>query len=138
MVLIDTFTVPAGQAANPPLTRTLELAHGIIHQVEVVYLDGPENEVNIIVRRALHQIMPTNRAGSVVGNNGTVRAILFHPLEEPPYEVQIDAWAPNASYDHEVVVRIHILPREILMPPMPQLGILDRIGRTLFGGGSNG
>ena len=135
MLFTSTFTVPAATPAAAPHTEELVVAHGIIHQVEVAFLDGPEDEVNVVVRRALRQLVPTNPEASVVGNDTTVRAILSEPIEEPPYLLHIDSWSPNSTYGHEVTVRVHILPREVLMPEIPEMGVLRRIGRTLFGGG---
>lgn len=136
MIFADTFTVSAGTARASPLTRQLELVVGIIHQVEITFLDGPENEVNVIVRRALHQIVPTNEGASIVGNNVTVRASLHQPILDAPLRVEIDAWSPDADYDHEVTVRVHMLPEEVLQPERPELSILQRLSRAILGGRS--
>ena len=134
MLFVDTFTVPAATPAASPVSRELQIAHGIIHQVEVVFLDGPENEVKVALRHGLHRVVPSQPDASVVGNAEAVRIILWEPAEEPPYLVIIEAWSPDADYPHEVTVRVSILPREILLPPLPELGLLKRIGRLLFGG----
>lgn len=136
MIFADTFNVPAGTSATSPVTRQLELVVGIIHQIEVTFLDGPENEVDVVVRRALHQIMPTNEGASIVGNNITVRASLHQPIRDVPLGVEIDAWSADADYDHEITVRVHLLPEEVLAPPREELGILRRLSRAILGGGS--
>ena len=135
MLFTDTFSVPAATLKASPVSRTLKIAPGIIHLAEVQFLDGPENEVNIVIKQALHQRVPTNTEASVVGNANTVSASLLYPVEEAPFEVQIEAWSPDAGYAHEITVRLHILPREILQPPLPELGVLKRLGKMLFGGG---
>jgi len=133
MIFTDTFTVTAGKAATAPLERTVKLPHGIIHLVEISFLDGPENEVHIALRRAgLHQFCPTD-TGSIVGNARTVSVVLREPVEEDPLEVVIEAWAPDATYDHEISVGIHVLRREVLEGAREELGILKRLSRAVLG-----
>lgn len=134
MLFVDTFTVPAGTLEASPIERELPLAHGIIHLAEVVFLDGPENEVHVALSRGIHRFAPSHPDGSIVGNAEAVPASLFEPIEESPYFVIINAWSPNADYDHEITVRINMLLREELIQTRPEAGILQRIGKLLFGG----
>ena len=134
MLFVDTFTVPAGTTAAAPVERELAVAHGIIHLAEVVFLDGPEDEVHVTLSRGLHQFAPSHPDGSVVGNAEAVPASLFEPIVEPPYFIIIRAWSPQADYDHEITVRINMLLREELLPANPERGLLQRIGKLLFGG----
>ena len=133
MLFTDTFTVAAATTKAAPVSRELAVTHGILHLVEVVFLDGPENEVLVAIERGKRQIVPTNADSAIVGNADTVAASLFQPIEESPYTLTIKAWSPSATYDHQVTVRCHILPRELLLPPTPELGILRRLGKMLFG-----
>lgn len=135
MLFVDTFTVPAGTLEASPISRELLVQHGIIHLVEVAFLDGPENEVHVILRRGIHRFVPSHPDGSIVGNAEAVPVSLFHPIEESPYFVTIEAWSPSATYDHEITVRIHILLREELQPPRPELGVIQRLGKLIFGAG---
>lgn len=134
MIFTANVTVPAGTLASAPSRTTLPLAHGIMHLVEVSFLDGPEGLVHVALARALHQVVPTNPEGSIVGNDTTVRAQLWEPAEEPPYELEIQAWSPDCTYAHLVDVRVHVLPREVLQPPVPELNILRKLGKLVFGG----
>lgn len=134
MIFSTALSVPAGTTKASPATVDLVIAHGIIHLVEVSFLDGPENEVHVILRRpGLHQIVPTNE-GSLVGNAITIQSFLQEPVEEPPYQLVVDAWSPSASYAHEIAVRVHVLPREILAPPSETLPLLKRLTRAILGG----
>lgn len=133
MLFTDTFTVTAATTKAAPVSRELPVSHGILHLVEVVFLDGPENEVLVTVGKGEHQLVPTNPDGAIVGNAEAVAARLFQEIEESPYILTIKAWSPSAAYDHQITVRAHILPREILLPPTPELGILRKLGKMLFG-----
>ena len=133
MLFATTLTVPAATTQASPATAILSLARGIIHQVDVSFLDGPENEVHVVVRRpGLHQVVPTSE-GTIVGNNVTVSATLREELLEPPYQLVVEAWSPDADYSHEIAVRAHVLPPEIFNPPQEGLGILQRMARLILG-----
>ncbi len=135
MLFATTLTVAAGTAANAPAEAELNVDRGIIHQVDIGFLDGPENEVHAALRSAgVHRIVPTN-TGDVVGNNETVTAHLHYSLEAPPYKVVLQGWSPDAAYAHEITVRVHMLPADVLQPPREELPILQRIARAIFGGG---
>ncbi|MFQ5880564.1 MAG: hypothetical protein ACE5IZ_10380 [Dehalococcoidia bacterium] len=134
MIFATTLSVPAGTAATAKVEARLAIARGIIHLVEIAFLDGPENEVHVAVRRpGLHQLVPTT-AGSIVGNNQTIPTVLHEEAFEPPWELVVEGWSPDADYVHEVAVRVHVLPQEVLAPPREELGILRRLQRTILGG----
>ncbi len=134
MLFATTLTVPAGTLQADPASADLVLARGIIHQVDISFLDGPENEVHVIVRRpGLHQLVPTSD-GDVVGNAQTVSAYLREEILEAPFHLVVDAWSPNATYAHEVAVRVHILPPEVIQPPQEGLGILQKLKSAILGG----
>ena len=135
MLFNDTFTVPAGTPESAPVSRELKVAHGIIHLVEIVFLDGPENEVHVVLRRGLHRFVPSSPDSSIVGNADAVPVSLFEPVEESPFAIIIEAWSPDADYDHEISVRVNMLLREELRPPVPELGIISRLGKLIFGAG---
>lgn len=134
MLFSTTLTVPAGTLTTAPAEAALAVQPGIIHQVDVTFLDGPENEVHVALRSSgVHQIVPTN-SGSIVGNARTVTASLRYPIEEPPHKVVLQAWSPDATYAHEVAVDVHVFPREVLEPPQEGLGILHRLKTAILGG----
>ena len=134
MLFSTTLTVPAATTQAAPASAELAIARGIIHQVDISFLDGPENEVHVIIRRpGLHQLVPTS-AGTVVGNARTVSAYLREELLEPPFKVVIDAWSPNATYAHEIAVHVHVLPPEVVSPPQEGLGILQKLKSAILGG----
>ena len=134
MIFSTTLSVPAATARASPATVDLVIAHGIIHHVDISFLDGPENEVHVIVRRpGLHQIVPTNE-GDIVGNSRTVAVFLWEPVEGPPYQLVVDAWSPDASYAHEIAVDVHVLPREVIAPLREEIPLLRRLTRAVLGG----
>ncbi len=134
MIFATTLSVPAATKEASKAEARLTIAQGIIHLVEISFLDGPENEVNVALRRSgLHQIVPTGE-GSIVGNAQTIFIVLHEEALQPPLELVVEGWAPNATYAHEVAVRVYILPQEILRPPREELGILQRLSRAILGG----
>ena len=134
MIFATTLSIPAATPANAKVEARLVLAQGVIHLVEITFLDGPENEVHVALRwPGTHQIVPTTE-GSIVGNNQTVATVLREVAHEVPGELVVEGWSPDATYVHEVAVRVHILPQEALAPPREELSILQRLSRVILGG----
>ncbi len=134
MIFAKALTVPAATAADSPIEAEIPLAVGIIHKIEITFLDGPENEVHVVVKRpGLHQIFPTHE-GSIIGNAITVEAVLDEPVEESPLKVVVQAWSPNADFAHEISVRVHVLDRELLHPPNETVPLIQRLSRAILGG----
>ena len=109
-------TIPAGRGLDNPVEEVLELTHGIIHRVEVRFRSGTDFRVACRLFRHEHQVYPTN-LDSDFRDDG--RAIVFddhYKLATRPYNLIVKAYAPTASYDHTIYVRIGVLPAEILQP----------------------
>ena len=134
MIFTKALTVPAGTAAETPVEAEIELAVGIIHKIEITFLDGPENEVHVVVKRpGLHQIFPTHES-SIIGNAITVEAVLDEPVEDGPLKVVVQAWSPDAGFAHEVTVRVHVLDRKLLHPPNETVPLIRKLSRAILGG----
>ncbi len=131
-------TVPANTLASAPVQLEMLLGRGIIHDIGVDFRAGARHEVHVVVKRALHQMFPANPEGSFKGDFFPVRYSTWEPLEEPPYKLEAYGWAPGTTYDHLVTIRLNIDPREVLMPPNPEAGILSRLGQLIFGGRGSG
>ena len=129
-------TVAAASTPAAPSTARLSLSHGIIHRLEVSYPPGCHNLVSVVLRRGVHQVWPTNPGGALRADAYTIALPVWEPLEEAPYELQVDGWAPLATYDHIITVRLGILPREVLAPTDKSAPLLQRLSNLIFGRGS--
>jgi len=102
-------TIPKGTTEAKPEERTLQLAYGIIHRVEVEFYPGPRRYVWVKIFRHEHQIWPTNLDGSFQTDAYTIAFDEYEELTVRPYELLVRGYSPNADYDHVVTVRIGIL-----------------------------
>ena len=126
-------TVPADTPTAAPVLQIHKLTHGIVHKVEVVGDGGERNAVFLSLRRGLHQVWPTNPDGQLHPHLFPISYPVFQPLEAEPYQLEAYAWSPGTSYTHYIIVRLGVMPREILMPGTEAIGIMARMGRLLLG-----
>jgi len=133
MIFEYDLTIAAAQTQRVPATQELQLARGIIHKVELIFPPGCHHKVFVVIRRGLNQVFPTNPDGQFKGDTHPVSYPVWYPMETGPYRLKAYGWAPDTTYPHTVIIRLGILPREILQPPSETAGILTKIKDILFG-----
>ena len=129
-------TIPAGTAKTAPAQLSLPLDVGIIHQLEVQFPRGCGGLVSVVLKRGVHQVHPANPQGALKGDGLVISGQTWEPVEEAPFELIAEGWAPSSLFAHTVTIRLWQLRREVLQPPSESAGILKRIGNALFGGGA--
>jgi len=125
--------VSAGTTQEEPAEQRMKLSRGIIHKLEVSFPPGCNNLVLVTIRRALHQVWPTNPDGQLKANGHTISMPVWYELETEPYELEVKAWSPDCSYDHTITVRIGISPRGVLERAQESLTLIRRISSFLMG-----
>ncbi len=124
-------TIPANTLERTPEELEVALTHGVITHVEVEFPPGCHGLVNTYIRRALHQVWPTN-PDSCFASDG--RAIIWNDYYElfgEPYSLIIGGYSPCTTYDHEITFRFEVTPQEIAEQGKVQKGMLYNIGRIL-------
>lgn len=133
MIFEYDLTIPARTTKADPVSVEMPLARGILHKVEVIFPPGCHHKVFLTINRALHQVVPLNPDGYLKGDTFPISDYMFQPLEEAPHRLEAYGWAPDTTYDHTVVIRLGILPREILQPELTPGGFFARLRDLLFG-----
>jgi len=128
-------TVPANTPASAPARQDCVLTAGIVHRLEVTWPDGCNGLVRVAIRRALHQVWPSNPEGRLTGNGRTLSMPVWYELEEGPYVLTIYGDSAGSTYAHTVTVAFGIGRREVLIPPNPEAGLLRRVSDLIFGRG---
>lgn len=105
-------TITAGTAKASPVKTTCQLARGIIHQFSVTFLEGCNGLVSVAIFDGGFQCFPLNPGGAIKGNAETVTRPTFYPLESGVYKLIAKGWAPDCTYNHTVLLRFDVLPRE--------------------------
>jgi hypothetical protein len=106
-------TIPAGTLKDSPVETVLKLTHGVVHRVEVEFPDGPSFLAGVAILYGPHQVWPTNPEGCFASNGHTIGFDDYYQMYFAPYALTIQGWAPEADYDHDVRVRVGVLPQAI-------------------------
>ena len=109
-------TIPAGTPKNAPYKKKLKLTWGIIHKLEILSGWGCSGLVFCSIWQGEHQVWPTNPDYAFMLTGHLISGKEWFELTEPPWELEFRGWAPNAKYDHTVIVRFYILKPHQLMP----------------------
>ena len=125
--------LPADTKEATPEPLVMQLTHGIIHRVEISFPSGCNGQVKVVIRRALHQVFPTNPDGQLKANGFTISGPVWYELEEAPYQLEAYGWSPDTSYDHTITIRLYIERREVLEPGAETVGIIGRLGALILG-----
>uniref|UniRef100_A0A6H2A163 Uncharacterized protein n=1 Tax=viral metagenome TaxID=1070528 RepID=A0A6H2A163_9ZZZZ len=133
MIYRFSLTIPAGRTKESPLEKEMKLTEGYVTLVEVSFPPGPHGEVHVAIRDGLHQVWPTNPEESFAWDAYTGHFPEQYLLDSAPYTLTLQGWAPDASYDHDIVSRLVVLSREAVEGKKEELGILKRLERLILG-----
>lgn len=133
MIFEYDLTISAATTRRSPVTQDLQLARGIIHKVEVIFPPGCHHQVFVVIRRGLNQVFPTNPDNQFKGDFFPVSYPVWYPMEAGPFRLKAYGWAPDTTYDHAVIIRLGLLPREVLEPGREAVGILSKLRDLIFG-----
>jgi hypothetical protein len=109
-------TVTAGKTEAAPKEQELKLTYGVIHQVEIEFPRGCKGYVYLALDHWEHQFLPTNPDEAFSGDGYVIVIKEHYPLITAPYSLYARAWAPSATYNHTITVRIGVLPESVLLP----------------------
>ena len=119
-------TVPADTQEGDPVIEEMKLAAGVINWIEIRYKYGPSFMVYVRLLQGGHQLWPTNPE-SAFRDDG--RAIAFaenFPLTPDNNILKAVCYSPGTVYDHEIIVRLGILPEEVVTPLSGVVGALQK------------
>ena len=99
-----------------PYEFDMDLAAGIIHQVDVLFQDECDHLVDVQIFHANFQLWPTNRGATFRGNATVISFREFHELGkgETTWTAVIDA--DTSIIDKDVIIQIGLLPKKIIQP----------------------
>ena len=131
MIFVHNISTLANTPQTDPQETLLPLGLGIIHRVDVGFPPGALGQVHVVIDRDGRQLYPSNPQGNWAWNDIYLQHPDFFPLEVEPFAVVARTWNDDTSFDHAVTLQFLILPREILLPPREETGIIARLGRVL-------
>ena len=93
-------TVPANTPLLSPVLARAKMAKGRITTARVKFEAGCFNQVKIVVRDRLFQIVPAAGLVPLFGDNVNFRIPMNYNLIDPPYELGLFGWSPDTKYQH--------------------------------------
>jgi hypothetical protein len=121
-------TVTAGTAEDSPITETLKLTAGVMTLIQVRFEKGCKHLVMVKLLRAEHQILPANPGQWLTGDEETVVDEPYYELVVQPIDLKFLACSPSCTYDHDIAVRVLILPTGVVFWWQMLEKILRRMG----------
>ncbi len=105
-------TVPANTTVNSPVLARAKLAKGTLVTARIKFEAGCHNQVKVMVRDRLFQILPAAGDTPMFGDNVAFRIPMNYPLKDPPYELTLFGWSPSTKYAHTITFSFDLEPAE--------------------------
>lgn len=110
MRFVYQLTIPAGTAKVSPAVSTVKLGKGSINRIEVGFPPGPATLVSVAIKDRIYQIAPANPDGGFAWDDHTYEFNTNYPLTDPPYELLLVGWSPDATFEHTVTFHFDLTP----------------------------
>lgn len=108
-------TVPAGRTEAVPYIYDMKLTKGNLHRMEIGFRDGTDHRVFCRIKRGLYQLFPTDTDGAFCADGYTIVIDDSFDLDDEPLTLQAVCYAPTATYDHVVTVRIGVIDNTTIL-----------------------
>lgn len=108
-------TTNSDTAADPKLL-TLQVAAGIIHQVDVLFQKDAAHKVMVQIFDGGSQIWPSNPGGALKGDATVVSFREFYEMKGAVNTLVAKIWQTEADVLKEVIIQIGVLPKHIIQP----------------------
>ncbi len=110
------YTPTVSDVAGNPHEIDIQLAKGVIHQVDILFQDGCNHETFVQIFEGRSQIWPTNVGQAFRGNATVVSFREYYQPTGPPTRLTAYVWSTLSSDWAEVVIQLGLLPKRILQP----------------------
>jgi len=128
MLFEEHITVETTHTIDNKKEQVIQIAHGIVTWVSVLFPSGCHGMVHCTIFHHEHQIAPSTEGMSIIGDRIPIEWTEYYESYQPPYEFKIKAWGVDCLYDHVITVRVAILPRKAIIA----ITVVDAI-KSLFG-----
>jgi hypothetical protein len=109
-------TITTADTAAAKHEIEMQLAAGVIHQVDILFEDGCDHEGKVQIFHADHQLWPSNRGEALRGNATVVSFREFYELKAGNSELTAYIWGDGTIEDVEIIIQIGLLSRKIIQP----------------------
>jgi hypothetical protein len=109
-------TVTPSHTKASPWTQRLDIAVGIIHQVDFVFPTDTDKDLHAQIQHGSQQLWPSNTGGAIRGDSMVISFREFFKVDQATNDLKLMAWNTHATDSLLLVVNIGVLPEEILQP----------------------
>ena len=124
-------TFTHGGASTSPERTVWKLTEGMIYQVEIAFPPGCAGLVSVRLSDHAGQLYPYDRGEWFSGDGETITFPETHAVEGEPFELLVDGYNEDETYDHTVSFRIGFVTRDIFIARfLPSVGA-EQIAKVL-------
>ena len=113
----------------------LRVGPGVVDKIDVAYPPGPQGLLHVAIYREGALLWPVNDDDGFAWDDFTLTWNPLYRLDDEPLAFQAFTWNEDDTFAHQVVIRMNIVPLETYFRDREELGILQRLERSLFGRG---
>lgn len=128
-----TVTVPKNTSSSAYISDTLAIQFGVIHRIHITIPAGHAGLTGIRLLQGLHQIAPVSGSEWFVGDDTRLDYDEFIEISGTPFELGIEAFNTDDTFDHSFVIGVGVLPREVLLPTAGISQVMQGISEILAG-----
>ncbi len=110
MRFVYDLTVTANTLEGAPVSSDVLLVKGRLIRVQIRFLRGCHNMVNVVMRDGLTRIIPVADSVALVGDGKTFDVPMSYRLNERAPQVVLEGWSPDTDYDHTITWYIDLTP----------------------------
>ncbi len=131
MLYEQDITIPANTSRNDQIRTDLKVHKGVIYEFEVVFPPGCAGLVKCAIFVGGEQIIPFKEGTYLKGDTFPVRGREYVDLKNDTNEIHIYSYNEDEVYDHTIIVRLFILPKEVILPAGSTEGVIKAL-KALF------
>jgi hypothetical protein len=109
-------TILTSEIITAPKRIEMQLAAGVIHQVDVVFQSGCSFALGVQIRQGDHQLWPSNREAAIYGDASVVSFREFFELRPGGNDLYAIVWGDGVIDAVQVIIQVGVLPKAILQP----------------------
>ena len=109
-------TITTDDDSDAKIRLDLDLAAGVIHQVDVLFQDGCNHEAHVQIFQGNLQLWPSNRGNTLRGNATVISFREFFEVSSGLSDLHAMIWGDGTIDAVEVVIQIGLLSKRVLQP----------------------
>ena len=109
-------TITTSDDSDAKIRLDLDLAAGVIHQVDVLFQDGCNHEAHVQIFQGNLQLWPSNRGNTLRGNATVISFREFFEVRFGLSDLHAMIWGDGTIDAVEVVIQVGLLPKRVIQP----------------------